>query len=103
LNAPASDRLQDTVRTSRATLLSYLASRAGGDLVAAEDALSDAVLAAMRQWPEQGIPDKPEAWLLAIAKRRLIDGQRRQFTRDRYSASLRNRARDGRTRCRNGR
>lgn len=88
MNAPAPDRLQDTVRTSRATLLSYLASRAGGDLAAAEDALSDALLAAMRQWPEQGIPDKPEAWLLAIAKRRLIDGQRRQLTRDRFSASL---------------
>lgn len=42
------------------------------DLAAAEDALSDAFAAALRHWPEQGVPDAPEAWLAAAAQRRLL-------------------------------
>ncbi len=42
------------------------------DLAAAEDALSEAFAAALRQWPEQGVPDAPEAWLAAAAQRRLL-------------------------------
>lgn len=42
------------------------------DLVAAEDALGDAFAAALRTWPEQGVPAAPEAWLMAAAKRRLL-------------------------------
>jgi RNA polymerase sigma-70 factor, ECF subfamily len=42
------------------------------DLAAAEDALSDAFTAALRHWPEQGVPDAPEAWLAAAAQRRLL-------------------------------
>ncbi|AMJ59634.1 RNA polymerase sigma factor [Bosea sp. PAMC 26642] len=42
------------------------------DLTAAEDALADAFAAALRHWPEQGVPDAPEAWLAAAAQRRLL-------------------------------
>ena len=42
------------------------------DLAAAEDALADAFAAALRHWPEQGVPDAPEAWLAAAAHRRLL-------------------------------
>lgn len=42
------------------------------DLAAAEDALGDAFAAALRTWPEQGVPAAPEAWLMAAAKRRLL-------------------------------
>lgn len=42
------------------------------DLAAAEDALADAFAAALRHWPEQGVPDAPEAWLAATAQRRLL-------------------------------
>lgn len=42
------------------------------DLAAAEDALSDAFAAALRHWPEQGVPNAPEAWLAAAAQRRLL-------------------------------
>lgn len=42
------------------------------DLAAAEDALADAFAAALRHWPEQGVPDAPEAWLAAAAQRRLL-------------------------------
>ena len=73
---------------SRAKLLSYLATRSGGDLSEAEDALSDAVLDALQQWPAEGVPAKPEAWLLTVARRRLCDEQRRDATRHRFSESL---------------
>jgi RNA polymerase sigma-70 factor (ECF subfamily) len=44
-----------------------------GDLPAAEDALSDAFERALRSWPASGVPDNPEAWLLAVARNRLRD------------------------------
>ena len=88
MKASASETLDATVRRSYATLLGYLASRAGGDLAVAEDALSEALLAAVKQWPEQGVPGKPEAWLLSVARRRLIDDQRKSLVRERFSESL---------------
>jgi RNA polymerase sigma-70 factor (ECF subfamily) len=45
-------------------------------VAAAEDALGDALLRALERWPCDGVPDKPEAWLLAIARRRLVDAAR---------------------------
>lgn len=42
------------------------------DLAAAEDALAEAFAAALRHWPEQGVPEAPEAWLAAAAQRRLL-------------------------------
>jgi RNA polymerase sigma-70 factor (ECF subfamily) len=42
----------------------------------AEDALGDALLAALETWPRTGVPDAPEAWLLTAARRRLVDGAR---------------------------
>jgi len=45
-------------------------------VAAAEDALADAFLAALETWPRTRVPDKPEAWLLTTARRRLIDGTR---------------------------
>ncbi len=57
-------------------LLSILAVRSN-DLAAAEDALSEAFSEALRRWPESGIPDNPEAWLLTTARRKRLDGIRR--------------------------
>ncbi len=88
MKASASETLDATVRRSYATLLGYLASRAGGDLAGAEDALSEALLAAVKQWPEQGVPERPEAWLLSVARRRLIDDQRKSQVRERFSESI---------------
>ena len=56
-------------------LISYLSARSR-DLAGAEDALSEAFLAALKAWPRDGVPDKPEAWLLATARNRLIDAAR---------------------------
>ncbi len=47
------------------------------DVGRAEELAQDALEAALRQWPESGIPDRPGAWLMATAKRRAIDGFRR--------------------------
>jgi len=52
-----------------------------GDFGTTEDALQEALLAATVQWPEQGIPDNPRGWLIAVAARRLIDWRRRDATR----------------------
>src|SRR5262245_18731534 len=49
-----------------------------GDVGVAEDLAQDALLAALEQWPESGVPRNPGAWLMAIAKRRAIDLLRRQ-------------------------
>ncbi len=57
-------------------LLSILAARSN-DLAAAEDALSEAFSEALSRWPESGIPDNPEAWLLTTARRKRFDGFRR--------------------------
>ncbi len=45
-------------------------------------------MAAVKQWPVQGIPDKPEGWLLAVARRRLTDEQRRYASRERLSDAM---------------
>src|SRR6185437_15055739 len=53
-------------------LLAMLASSTR-DIGAAEDALADAFERALRTWPGQGVPDRPDAWLLAVARNRLRD------------------------------
>ncbi len=54
-------------RTSYGRLLAILAS-GSRDIAAAEDALSDAFIAALKNWPERGVPDNPDAWLLTTAR-----------------------------------
>jgi RNA polymerase sigma-70 factor, ECF subfamily len=75
-------------RDSYSQLVAFLTARAGGDFSAAEDALGEAFLAAMKQWPAEGIPAKPEAWLITTARRRLVDSQRRGETRSRREGQL---------------
>ncbi|MEM9270194.1 MAG: DUF6596 domain-containing protein, partial [Pseudomonadota bacterium] len=72
----AQARAEDVARAAYGKLLAMLASRSG-DIMAAEDALSDAFLAALKHWPERGVPENPEAWLLAVAKNRRIDQARK--------------------------
>lgn len=56
-------------------------TRHTGDFSWAEDLAQEALVEALAQWPESGIPDRPGAWLMTVAKRRAIDGWRR---RDRW-------------------
>src|SRR5258708_10787313 len=67
------------VRRSYGKLVAFLAARTG-DVAAAEDALSEAFAAALADWPRNGCPANPEAWLMTVARRKLIDvfrGERR--------------------------
>jgi predicted RNA polymerase sigma factor len=72
--------IESVVRHSYGRLIAYLAARSG-DIAGAEDALGDALLAALERWPADGLPDKPEAWLLRAARNRRIDVARRQQVR----------------------
>lgn len=76
----SANRLAERVaRESYGRLLALLAARTR-DVAAAEDALADAFAAALTAWPRAGLPDNPEAWLFAAAKRKLIDAARRAQT-----------------------
>jgi RNA polymerase sigma-70 factor (ECF subfamily) len=70
--------VERVARDAYGRLVALLAAR-HHDLASAEDALSDALLEALQTWPLVGIPEKPEAWLLTVARRQLIDlGRRRE-------------------------
>ncbi|RWH49175.1 MAG: RNA polymerase subunit sigma-70, partial [Mesorhizobium sp.] len=66
-------------RQSYGKLVAYLAARIR-DVAGAEDALADAFAAALERWPQTGVPEKPEAWLLAVARKRSVDAIRRRLT-----------------------
>ncbi len=75
-------------RRSYGKLVAYLSQRTR-DVAAAEDALSDAFAAALADWPAHGIPRQPEAWLLAVARRKAVDAARRRHTSDAAAAEIR--------------
>src|SRR5512146_710542 len=56
-----------------------------GDFDLAEDALHDAFAAALQQWPKEGVPSNPRAWLVSAGRFKAIDAMRR---RARFDASL---------------
>src|SRR5262249_8178596 len=64
--------IEGVARNSYGRLVAYLSSHTR-DVASAEDALSEALVAALTAWPRDGVPDKPEAWLLTTARHRLID------------------------------
>jgi len=73
---PATQRAIEAVaRQSYGRLVAYLAARTR-DVAAAEDALGDALVAALTAWPRDGVPTSPDAWLLTSARNRLIDAAR---------------------------
>ena len=82
-----SDEVSRAVRESYGRLLASLAVRSG-DLVASEDALADAFAAALRTWPQRGVPDQPEAWLLTVARNRLRDADRHRSVHERAMEGL---------------
>ena len=75
----ARDVAENVARRSYGKLVAYLSARTR-DVAGAEDALSEAFAAALADWRVNGIPDNPEAWLMAVARRRTIDAARRQRT-----------------------
>ncbi|TCC61368.1 sigma-70 family RNA polymerase sigma factor [Kribbella pittospori] len=71
------DELARVVREHAGRLAASLMSLLG-DFSAAEDLVQDAVESALRRWPEEGIPDRPDGWLFTVARRRGLDVLRRQ-------------------------
>ncbi|HLH05714.1 MAG TPA: sigma-70 family RNA polymerase sigma factor [Terriglobales bacterium] len=51
------------------------------DFASAEDAVQEAMLAAFRQWPQEGVPENPRGWLIQVASRRMADHLRREISR----------------------
>ncbi len=68
--------LGQMVRHDRGRLLSALIAGLG-DFDLAEEALADAIEAALRHWQRSGLPERPDAWLLRVARRKAIDRIRR--------------------------
>lgn len=71
-------RAIDAVWRIEAPQLIAALARVTGDIGTAEDLAQDALLAALEQWPSSGIPERPGAWLMTAARRRAVDGFRRE-------------------------
>lgn len=78
---------EQVARESYGRVLALLASRTK-DVAAAEDALSEALLAALTQWPLEGVPANPAAWLMTASKRRLLDARRHHDVREAAAATI---------------
>jgi len=72
--------LEDVWRRCAPDVLAALIRRYG-DFDSAEDAVGEALLAASRQWPVDGMPNNPKAWLITVASRRLVDHWRVESAR----------------------
>jgi len=83
----AADAIDAVWRIESARLIAGLAHIVG-DIGVAEDLAQDALVAALEQWPESGVPDNPGAWLMATAKHRAIDHLRRGKMQDRKHEHL---------------
>ncbi|XRQ15042.1 RNA polymerase sigma factor [Actinomadura welshii] len=65
-------RVEELLRRSAPRAVAALARRSGR-FETAEDAVQEALLAAAEHWPREGVPDRPEAWLIRVASRRMTD------------------------------
>ena len=74
-------------RRSYGKLIAFLAASTH-DVAAAEDALSEAFASALADWPRNGCPANPEAWLLTVARRKFVDSARNQQRREIASDQL---------------
>jgi RNA polymerase sigma-70 factor (ECF subfamily) len=71
---------EHAVRTSYGRLVAVLAAGTG-DLALAEDALADAFTTALERWPDAGVPENPEGWLITVARNRQRDVWKSSATR----------------------
>lgn len=72
--------LDQIFREHHGRVLAWLI-RVTGDFGAAEEALQEAFMVAVRQWPNEGVPNNPEGWLAVVARNRALDGIRRDRSR----------------------
>src|SRR6266700_3547914 len=83
----AQSTAEAVARRSYGKLVAFLAARTR-DVAAAEDALSEAFAAALADWPVNGCPSNPEAWLLTVARRKSIDATRRRSSAEAATPQL---------------
>jgi len=83
----ASAAVETVIRLESPRLIAGLAHFTA-DIGLAEDLAQDAVVAALEQWPAEGVPRNPGAWLMTVARRRAIDEFRRRADRDRKYAQV---------------
>jgi predicted RNA polymerase sigma factor len=95
VNTPIDDRSDDlaqravesVARQSYGRLVALLSARTR-DVAAAEDALADALMAALTTWPRDGVPNNPQGWLMTAARNRLLDQARHRQVRDHSAPTL---------------
>ena len=85
---PARAAAEAVARRSYGKLVAFLAARTR-DVAGAEDALAEAFAAALVDWPASQIPTSPEAWLMAVARRKMIDAARRRRSHEDAAGHLR--------------
>jgi RNA polymerase sigma factor (sigma-70 family) len=78
----ADGRVEDLLRRLAPRVLGALVRRYG-QFDACEDAVQEALLAASVQWPQEGVPERPEGWLITVAARRMTDQVRSEHARRR--------------------
>ncbi|MFE5665500.1 RNA polymerase sigma factor [Streptomyces niveus] len=83
----ADGAVEAVFRIEQARIIAAVA-RVVRDVGIAEELAQDALVAALEQWPESGVPDNPGAWLMATARRRAIDLVRRRETYARKLAEV---------------
>ncbi len=79
--------VERVARESYGRLVAYLSSQTR-DVASAEDALSDALVAALKTWPRDGVPQNPEGWLLTSARHSFIDLVRHQRVAEASQSTL---------------
>lgn len=84
---PPLREIERIARLSYGRLVASLALRTG-NIAAAQDALSDALIRALELWPQRGIPDNPEGWLLTTARNRAVDRVRTERLVKTYETEL---------------
>ena len=84
---PTHQAIDAVWRIESARIIAGLA-RITRDVGLAEELAQDALVAALQQWPESGIPDNPGAWMMAAAKHRAIDMFRRNKRLERKHEEL---------------
>jgi RNA polymerase sigma-70 factor (ECF subfamily) len=87
LHAGAHRAVESVARESYGRLIAFLSARTR-DVAAAEDALADALVAALTTWSRDGIPKNPQAWLLTTARNRLTDSARHQQVRAQSASTV---------------
>ncbi|MET9345463.1 RNA polymerase sigma factor [Streptomyces termitum] len=82
MTGPDTPGVEELLRAHAPRVLGAMVRR-HGDFYGCEDAVQEALIAAARQWPGEGVPERPGNWLLAVARRRYVDLVRSEAARRR--------------------